>query len=472
MMHPDSVFEEQECQGNWWLPSNPDHRVPGTLYGSVTDGFKLELMGSLDPNSWLLSGWKTDSQSAKFDAPEIIWGRTFSGFFTLFNNFRIGGRSSSGGLHKCEYCTTQLAKSGLFLLDSFEELRFRKVSCKFSVLCEWINAKVLSSTFPEQHKGRWGQFDIELSFPKDVVVYENEEYTIKLSFAFCGPGYRMGQNDVKIEWEPQFVIESHGEELSWDAEDDVTYSSIIHILSQFLAVATFGTCYPFDIVGYSDQFEDVSGDGPGKTHRIPIELYREQGCKPSKYDHRKILFPWNYLSEHPKPVFEKWFSFFPNLIGPISLFIDSLSKRSSYSPERFYNLMQALEGLHRAQKPETSGPKVRYALWKRLRDLIGPVGESFDWLIGADGDLEDKTSRKKVIKAMVDARNFIAHCLSDAPSLPAVAYVYYSQLLELLLAMWLMKEIGLPDQLVSDRIQKNFFTQQTREYLVGFLKSG
>jgi len=235
MKHADIVFLEQEFKGNWWLPSNPDRKVPGTLRGNVSNGFRLELMGCFSPNPW--ASLNDSSESSQYYTPPIIWGGTSSNAFTLFNCFRTSTSGSSRGIHTSVYCSNLVTSSSSMCLESFDELRFGKVCCKFSVLCDWINADVFSGGMPTGDE--WGEFDFHFSFPKAVVVYENNHYSIKLSFAFSPPGKCVGQKKVQVEWEPQFVIESKGEELPWMSKDDLDYLSIIQSLNQFLV-----TCSP------------------------------------------------------------------------------------------------------------------------------------------------------------------------------------------------------------------------------------
>ncbi|MCD4825821.1 MAG: hypothetical protein K8S55_14610 [Phycisphaerae bacterium] len=500
MNHADIVFLEQEFRGEWWLPSNPDHKVSGILRGRVSNGFRLELMGSLNPNPWSASLWDNSPESIQYDTPKIIWGRTFSGFFTLFKNFRTSTNSSSMGVHTTVYGSDLVTRSLSVSLESFEELRFKKVCCKFSVLCDWIDAKVFSETFFEGHKKEREKFDIRFSFPKEAVIYENSHYSIKLSFDFSGPASRLGQKEVQVEWEPQFVIESKGEELPWSSKDDLNYLSITYSLNQFLAVATFGSCYPFDIVGYSCQFEKTVGDNPEKKYKIPITLYQEWCCDSSKYDCCRILFPWTDIEKNPQSFFEKWFSMFLQISGPVELFTDSLSKRNSYSPERFFNLVCALEGLHRFKNPkarvatEEHGHKLQailesapteYSQWlsealelshqpslrKRLKDLVRPFREIFDWLIGNEGNSKKRQKwRHIVVEAIANSRNTLGHCLSEVGNDPGSRYYHFTQIAELLLAMFLMKEIGIDDKQIAKRIQKNPLTSQCRNRLAKFLK--
>ena len=204
MKHADSVFEQQTHQGEWWLPNNPDYKVSGTLRGSAANGFQLNLMGSLDPDPPATLP-ADDGPTAR---PLIIRGKTFSGLFTLFESFSSENKFTSHGLKYCTYECNLVLHTDSARVESEGQLRFRKVICGFSVLADWINAKVFKDNFLTMCRRKRGQFDINFAFPAEVTIYENDHYSVKLSFSFSGPGHRLGQNALAIEWEPKLIIET------------------------------------------------------------------------------------------------------------------------------------------------------------------------------------------------------------------------------------------------------------------------
>ena len=498
MKHADSVFEKMELRGKWYLPANPDHKVDGVLTGSDVEGYRLTLYESLTPKEGVGSYMAGDGPGTV----GLIHGNTFSGLVTLCNALSVGMQmryGEVGALSEFQYCPEMFLK-GVHVEEDTGQLCFCKVCSKLSVLCDWIDARVFSDNWREMLKEDRSRLDIKFKFPDDMLIYENDLYSINLKFVFSGPGYRIGQNDVRIDWEPYFVIESKGEELPLRVTDGPNYSTIIAALNQFLVVATFGACYPFGITGYSTQFEEVLTGDPGKTYKTKIEVHREYHCTPAKYDSRKILFPWDSVSDKLSVYFGNWFKIFPMLRGPIALFVDSISRKNSYTPERFFNLVLALEGLHRFKFPEMSvitethtarmdrilgEVSTEYKKWlekqllyshepslrRRLKDLAMQFREVFGWLVGAEGNAKQKREWcVKVTGAIADSRNALAHSLPEPGKDPGIRYYHFTGIAELLMAMHLMKEIGFDDEAISKRMKSNYFTSQSREQLVKFLK--
>ena len=485
--HADSVFAKLELQGKWWVPESPDHKVDGILKGSQAEGFRLELMGSLNPEETIgtpLVGQKTSHA--------IIHGNTTAGEFSLLDLFLIGRNATFSRVFNCRFHITSLLK-GTHLADS-SHIRFHTLRSRFSVLCAWINAQVF-----EQDGHSFESYDIKFRFPKKQLLHEDGKFSVFLEFRCTQPGSRVGQNDLVVDWEPEFVIKAKDTELPWDDGDGGDLSSIVHSLNQFLCVATFGPSYPFDITGASEQFQATTVSGE-ITYCEPIELWRERDCPAARYDFLKALFSWKDFADDPKPYFGNWLKLERELRAPVNLLVDSFKRRGSYTADRFLNMMIALEGLHRFKYPQPTTEiadhkskveailkscpqeyhewlcdKVQHSyqptLRRRLKDLAKPFEGVFDWLIGGDGGgKKQKHWRNKVIGAILESRDSLAHGLKEAGKNPGLRYVHFTHLAELLMAMWLMKEIGIEVEDIRERIEKNYSTSQTRDRIVEFLK--
>lgn len=488
MKHADSAFDKMHLKGKWWLPVNPKHIVDGELIGSDAEGYRLTVSGSFNPNESVRSYLLDDAPSFS-----VIHGHTRHGSVTLCEAFRTRASGTSSGLFESELYV-KIVVQGV-LLASSDDLRFKALRCKLSMLCDWLDTRA----FHHDLKDDLRHSTIELKLPGRLTVHKGDGFVVHLEHAVSGPEYRIGQNSLIVEWEPEFVVESRGPELSWEHPTESNYSSIVYALSQFLAVAAMSPSYEFDVRGYSGQFkEEVSR---GKKYKIPISLHREQRLESSHYDFRQELFSWKVIAGNPQKYFRNWFQLFDGLAAPISLFVDSISRKNSYSPERFFNLMSALEGLHRYKNPHASRPtpghaqrvqsiiervhdtdrlwldeKLKYSyepsLRRRMKDLVEPFAGLFGWLVGASGSpRQQKEWCKKVIGAMADARNCIAHNLPEAGPDPGQRHYHFTRIAETLMAIWLMKEIGISDETIHSRIKENFRMTQYRERLIKFLKA-
>ncbi|MFA6135040.1 MAG: HEPN domain-containing protein [Phycisphaerae bacterium] len=490
MKHADSVFEKIDLSGKWWLPEVPNHEVDGRLVGSDAEGFRLTISGSFNPEESVKT-YLTGNGANSFP---VIHGRTRDGIVTLLDSFWTKRSGTFSELFEYEFYANTVIKGSL--LRSPDDLHFQTLQCKFSVLCDWIDTRA----FDYDPENGLRQSTIKLTLPARMTVYQGNGMAIHIDHAVRGPEMRIGQNSLTVEWEPQFVVEGIEQELPWEHPTQLNHSSTIHALSQFLAVATLNPVYPFDIAGYSGQFERAISKG--KTYKVPIELRRKRRVESPNYDIRSQLFSWHCIAQAPQEYFGNWFRIFRGLHSTIALFVDSVTRRHSYSPERFFNLMIALEGLHRFKYPEASRPTPEHtqrvqgiiksvpdncrnwldetlafsyepSLRRRLKDLTKPFADLFGWLIGATGSPgQQKEWCNKITGAMADARNCIAHNLPETWADPGQRYYHFTRIAETLIAIWLMKEIGLEDQTIDDRIRKSTLTIQYRADLLEFLKAG
>lgn len=495
--HPTSVFEKLEFRGKWWLPESAEHRISGVLSGNDAEGFRLRTDGSLCPENDTKSQIEELTSfftGGPMESHQFIHGITQYGPVTLFDSFQVANQPNSHGLKDLAYYSNLVLNGAHF--ERADQLQFYSVRAKFSVLCDWLDARVFTPNFENGIR----RSQVQFSFPSKQQIFDGDDFSIELDFSISGPGLSVGQNNVLVEWEPQFVVSSKCAELPLRERANAwNYYSIIGALNHFLSVATFGPSYPFDVVAYSQQFEP-NATAEKKKYDTPIAVYREHQPESSKYQQGQVLCPWKMLSENPGRFFKNWFAAYRSLQAPIGLLVDSLNRRNSYSPERFFNLVMALEGIHRFKHPGTSQPSAAHtnkinailesvppaqrtwladrlayshepSLMRRLKDLIKPFQRTFYWLIGAEGSIKSQKDKcGKVLSAIKDSRNCLAHGLPEVGVNPGQRYLHFTVLAELLMAMWLMREIAFTDQQIDEQISKNFYVRQHQKRLAEFCR--
>lgn len=124
-----TLFEDFEYRGHWFLPENPERKVPGTVRFDSTSGIFLELIRTLreDPGNSLDEVYK----------PKLILGESYDGprRMTLFQTVQTGRASSR------EEDPTFFYANYLFLGNHFysnPEIRFSSLSVNFTYFEEWM----------------------------------------------------------------------------------------------------------------------------------------------------------------------------------------------------------------------------------------------------------------------------------------------------------------------------------------------
>lgn len=495
--HPDSVFEQQEYRGQWWYPETPQRKVEGRLIGSEADGFRLSVSASLMEEGGNESGAEKSLKFALMPAPAesplFIHGLTSKGEVTLYDSFRIKRQASHTGIEEHQYYSKLIVKGAL--INSADKLRFGSIRVKYSRLCNWLDDRV----FKADYGNGLSNLRIGFSFTDMRHIYEDEHIHISLINSISGPGNSLGQNKVVVEWEPQFKIESKSNELRWEGSDHWNVQYLVSSINQFLSVATYSSSYPYNITGRSKQYKPLFDDG--KTHiPLDVELYRETNTKESAYDERNEIIAWKNICDDPSQCLSKWFALHRSIPGPLGLFVASISSGNKFSPERFMNMISALEGLHRHANPDASKPteahsarltsvlastdnqhkawleeKLKYSyepsLRSRLKDLMNDFNETIGWLLVPEGTSDSSSIRRKVIHAIVESRNALAHGLPEVGKDPGMRYYMFTIIAEYLMAIWLMRYLGIPDDRIKIRITNNHFAFQVRGLCVDFIQS-
>lgn len=141
--------EDSEWMGYWWLPDDPEHRVPGVLRYIPKDGLHLTLIGGFEHHEHhkVDGGTAVTSESKTWP---VLWGATRNASITLFDCFPIHSVSSLFKLDQ-EYPDEQAISAttaliGLHLRNRFDAI-FTKCIVSVENLTMWSNSSPFTSSF-------------------------------------------------------------------------------------------------------------------------------------------------------------------------------------------------------------------------------------------------------------------------------------------------------------------------------------
>jgi len=145
---PLNLRDEGEWAGEWWLPDEPEHRVPGTLRYTAEDGLKLILIGAFEDRimSTLAGGGVAiDQGSRSWDA---IWGVAEHKEITLVGCVPTGSTRTFGARVHSPDKQTVVATSALIGTHVGSENAAVFSRCEVSVedLGQWAASSVLEGT--------------------------------------------------------------------------------------------------------------------------------------------------------------------------------------------------------------------------------------------------------------------------------------------------------------------------------------
>ena len=363
------IKEPFSVSGYFWLPSDEENRLYGTL--KVEDGGKIELevLGSFNKS---LEDYSNDDREI-----ERIVGETENGYVTLEKCFaitstlRVGKGISKNRIHvSILYNKVRYKEDEIILFDTFS----------FSVdgLNEWLNIRKIKTD----------------SLSNSYLMRHEEIENIK---------YNLG-NNIKLEFQIRVTIHMAYYESSMRQSSRIKlisnkkkpleyFTRLANKIVNFLSFAIDESINIKDIkVTNSDIFTEYNG----KKHPTEIEVYSQImhffKDTPEIKSHT-MLFKYTDIQESFEEKINNWIDAYSVIKPALNLFFSVRYNPSQYVESEFLSLAQALETYHRRLY------KTEINLQKRLEEIINPLHE----YIGRD------EVREKLIKNIKVTRNYYTH---------------------------------------------------------------
>ncbi|NEP77492.1 MAG: hypothetical protein F6K39_04490 [Okeania sp. SIO3B3] len=420
-------MENIEYSGHWWLPSEPEQTIAGTLTFTNAEGIKLRLIGSF------LMLKKT------LNVP-IILGIVNQKIITLcgcYSSISIPGFSSE------EYWA-ELALIGRHFSNP-DELLFNKARVQYSYLSDWADLPAIKR---EPDFIDWNK-DKELKFtytrPEDIEA--NTTYG-KFSVVYgCSEAGKFESIDFK-----QFasLIIQPNEELSFKD----FYSKFIHPLNNFLTFATDRKNSITELEFYSRHGDIGIVDNRHILDEIPIKaIYKNYYPDRDKSDRlllqnemfSEMLFSLADIKSDFSSTMKRWFDSLEKLDSIFNLFFSIRYKPDMYLDNKFINLVQAVESYHRRRIQKD---KKKQTLQERLEGLLELIPEVTNQLIN------DKESFSTKI---VRTRNDFIHDneIKNEKSAKPEELPWLTELLSFILQACFLTELGFTPERCHQLLNKN-----------------
>ena len=373
------IKDEFKKSGYFWLPAQPEKKLPGTLV--VTEGGKiqLELVGlfgeSVEGINNFLSG---------DDNPKRIVGHieginlvTLEDCFYTKKGFPLPGSITKSTIH------AHMAIIGVAYED--EESIFMN-TFRFSIegIDEWVGLTGIKV----EHQLEKRTASIAYVPPEDISLNLSNGMKLLVTFSCTLPGFP-NLTEAKITQKTYFKLISEKESTLSD------FISSAYMITTFLS---FAIDQPVCIESVSATSEAIrTNNGNDKTVPVPISLYYESlpyiETEP-KIDRHQMLFGFEQIREDAERIFNKWFDAYDEFSPALGFYFAARTGAYQYLDGKFLALAQGLETYH----SRTSNIR-RLSLAKRIKELIEP----FEKFIGTSEEQED------LKKTIVATRNYLTH---------------------------------------------------------------
>ena len=383
------IKENFKKSGYFWLPSTPDQKHPGTL--SISDGGIIDL--EIVELSELVGSDSLNWES--FDSDALNWEPIFNNHFK-----RIVGHIETDEvtLDGCKFkegfpnYRTGLSRSLLRVdrvftgikYDEDEILRFKILTFSVDGIDEWIGQANI-----DVEKRVQGQ---HISFQHPEPVSFNLPNGMELSITFNQErSGSMSPREDRITQRTYFKL------VSQDARELDDFISIVEKIINFLCFAIGDiVCLDNMSATVDGSFQDALFQNfvKDETRMLPVGIYylSQFYSKDKLRIDFNTLFRFEQIQNDTERIINNWIKSYKQYDSAFRLYFLAKMGGQTYLEEKFLTLVQGLEAYHQRISSNM-------ILKNRLKSIIEPFKDLFG----------NKEKRKKMVKKIVDTRNYLTH---------------------------------------------------------------
>lgn len=426
--------ENFEIEGIWFLPSDPNQIVSGTLRFDTVGRIQLDTIGSL-------GGYDDD--------PNIILGTSTDGKkYTLLDTMLIGARDNSSGMSTRSYSIDHLIKNGHF--KNLTDIQFDRLYCQYNLFEDWVG----SSVFQVTESIKDNVLEIKYHQPDDFNFEVNESINGKITFSRTSFNRQRLQTLVNLEQQNYFELEFK------DPVDLQTLMECQHKFQNFLTLATAENVFPEKVVVRNTR--DTSLNEGLEVYFSPFG--EKKNIVVSKIE-KFMLFTFKDVKDKFSDIISSWYIKCNELEPVIFLLFNNLYNKGKFSPFSFLGIIQALETFHRYLNPTPESViskhekrvknisdsltgidkgwikyKLKYAFEPSLHDRLNEILDNYSTEI----ILQLLDDREKFIRTVVNDRNFYTHYDKrlEETKMNMPELIRVTEILQLILTTCILTEIG------------------------------
>ncbi|HRB17430.1 MAG TPA: hypothetical protein PK224_16665 [Nitrospira sp.] len=452
------ISEPIEKSGYFWLPNNPDTKLPGTLRISEFGKTTLETIGIFG---------NTIRALIQNSAPKRIVG-----FLEDGNPITLDRCSPGSKIIRFGNGISKFTLSAGLTLDgahyaSEEEITFTKFKFSVEGLDEWLSISGLQVEENLQDNSA----RVHFTLPKRISIQLPDGITLTLTFAGGVEGTSWS-TQAKVAQKAYILLTSEEPKSIQD------FIALVIKINNFLCFATDKTVSLDSATGYSNDISKESVDG--QRHDIPIKLYYQSSptskTKPNVQWHR-MIFNYSHVATDFEKVLTHWLTNYEISEPAFNLYFASKSGAHKYIDGRFLSLAQGIETLHRRNSKETSmpeeefnkliettlkscpsdkrewmGKRLKYANELSLRQRIKQMIKPFQHLYGTAMDLKSFTAQ------VIDTRNYLTHYDTTLSSRATSEIELWNlcMKLECLFQLHFLQLMGLEIESINNLVKDNY----------------
>ena len=469
-------MEKFTFKGHWFLPSNKDERVYGTLTFDPHEGAELELYGSFTVDKILpeledqpiILGLTSDSKQVTLYKCMM----THSGGATLVQGEESGKPSV---IYSPLYCMTG------FHADSIKDLKFDTISSEIFNLDEWLRVSGFIRNHAEEFEDEKNYVSkIHYKLPDQIIFALGDDLEGKFNFSSSRPGMYFFQKQATIKQRVEFEVHS---KVEIDFNDLLEH---VFTFQNFLVLALYGSTYPKSVTLRGARHTKDYGDGKPVKKEVKL-FFSMPNAKLNEREKSasEMIFSYAQIKDWFPAIIRSWFEKYELLEPAFDLVFEQFYNSKRFSVNTFLNLAQSAETFHARVNNHKRMPEEEYQAMKADILELTPskyhkwLGDQFSW--GNNLRLHDRLTeltekyanpildkilrdKKQFVLDVKRSRNYYTHYSGDGKkhALKGSELYYLSERLKILLVCSFLMEVGLTKDELSksmDNLKWKLFSQ-------------
>ena len=418
------ITEKIVADGEFWLPSDPQRKIPGKL--TISDGGEIEL-----EITNVFGDWR-DQFNDTIDISRIL-GATEKGRVTLDNCFYLSKKLSlvpGGSASKARIHVNKAILGVAYETD--ETATFNTFSFSVEGLEDWLCIRPITvdvKDFPTKAF-------IKYSRPKDIFFCLFDRMKIQLTFGATLPGFSViDKAEIK-----------HNAYIKLVSKEERPVSDFIAMatkINSFFSFAIDKIICIKDVRATSKNVLIKTGE-KGKKTPLYMEIFYQSPIfspkKPTTHS-QEMLFVFPDIKKDIKNTISKWIEIYDTTHPALNLCIHK-ANTYKYLEDKFLTLSQGLEIYHQKTYKKKSH------LDARFHELL----TSFSNLYGV------KKQTRKIATDIAGIRNYLTHYSNkhkDKAKDPETLYFLYTKM-QSIFQLHFLRCIGFNDEEIEKIAQKNY----------------
>ena len=408
------IKEEFKRSGYFWLPSEPDEKLPGTL--SVSDGghIELEVIGRFENRVEVLL-------NADLQPIERIVGHIEKNECVTLDDchYKTLPLSLMGGISK-SIISVGKAFTGI-RYDEGESPVFNALTFSVEGIDEWVGISGISAEWHFEESAA----TISYQCPEDISINLNNGMRLLITFHWTPPGAPLIK-EAKISQKTYFQLVSEEE------RELKEFTSVAHKITNFLCFAIDKTVSLDSMSATADNLRQDLGEG--QTRLVPVNIYYYSSLPYSKdepeiHQHDMLLGFAKIQSDVEKKI-KNWIGAYEETYPAFDLYFSAKRDEQRYLDEKFLTLTRGLEAYHKRKFDENRS----VPLDQRIKCII----ELFKEIIG------NEDNQRNLICKIVSTRRDLTHSNLDLAPQTAIGIDLWPLCLktELIFQLLLLWSIG------------------------------